>query len=316
MAINTNISGIKVDSAADDNKVPVYDATSNSFLMETPWGGGSPAGSDTEIQFNNSWAFWADSQFAYDDFYHRLYVNNIDGQVNKSLVITSWAATPSSGAAGKDLYISWWAGDGAWARWKTYLWGWYENTEVWIYGTGWLATLNMSLLSSDRTYSFPNNTGTFEVWDYYSRLASDFTVTNSSTLATVTGFTFAALAWERWYVKVIGFTTANNTTGDIKADLVTTGTWTTGASFANWHTYGTSGSLVTYTGTPFGSTTLALNAPVVNNGDGVSRGIKLEYMINMATSWDVSFQIANNSAASWRDSTMENGSVFFARKLS
>lgn len=39
MAINTNISGIKLDSATDDNKIPVYDAASNSFLMETPSAG-------------------------------------------------------------------------------------------------------------------------------------------------------------------------------------------------------------------------------------------------------------------------------------
>lgn len=39
MAINQIISGIKVDSSADDNKVPVYDAATDTFLMETPSAG-------------------------------------------------------------------------------------------------------------------------------------------------------------------------------------------------------------------------------------------------------------------------------------
>lgn len=39
MAIDQVISGISVSSSTDDNKIPVYDATSNSFLMEVPSGG-------------------------------------------------------------------------------------------------------------------------------------------------------------------------------------------------------------------------------------------------------------------------------------
>lgn len=39
MANNQIISTIKVDSAADDNKIPVYDAATDTFLMEAPASG-------------------------------------------------------------------------------------------------------------------------------------------------------------------------------------------------------------------------------------------------------------------------------------
>lgn len=40
MANNQVISGIKVDKDVDDNKVPVYNAATDEFIMETPSGGG------------------------------------------------------------------------------------------------------------------------------------------------------------------------------------------------------------------------------------------------------------------------------------
>lgn len=58
MSINQVISSINVDSATDDGKVPTYDATTDTFLMETPGGGsgsmtliGSGSGS---VAYNSS----------------------------------------------------------------------------------------------------------------------------------------------------------------------------------------------------------------------------------------------------------------------
>jgi hypothetical protein len=79
--------------------------------------------------------------------------------------------------------------------------------------------------TSATTATWQNDTSGF--WDFSSQLASDFVVTNSSTLTDVTGFSLPVVAGERWYVQIQGFTTANDTTGDIKADLITTGTWDT-----------------------------------------------------------------------------------------
>ena len=62
-------------------------------------------------------------------------------------------------------------------------------------------------------------------WDFKSKLAADFVVTNSSTLTDVTGFTLPVVNGDSWYVYIVGTTTASDATGDIKADLITTGTW-------------------------------------------------------------------------------------------
>lgn len=45
MSINQVISGIGVDSAADNGKVPVYNSTTDTFDMTTPGGGSAPVGS-------------------------------------------------------------------------------------------------------------------------------------------------------------------------------------------------------------------------------------------------------------------------------
>jgi len=57
MALDQIISTIKVDSGADNGKVPVYNSTTDTFDMTTPGGGGAPGGSDTQLQYNNGGAF-------------------------------------------------------------------------------------------------------------------------------------------------------------------------------------------------------------------------------------------------------------------
>jgi hypothetical protein len=46
MAINTNISGIKIDSSADNGKVPVFNSTTKEFDMTTASGGGASTALD------------------------------------------------------------------------------------------------------------------------------------------------------------------------------------------------------------------------------------------------------------------------------
>lgn len=55
MAINQNISGIKVDTSTDNGKVPVYNSATSVFDMSTV--SGSPGGSNTQLQYNNAGSF-------------------------------------------------------------------------------------------------------------------------------------------------------------------------------------------------------------------------------------------------------------------
>lgn len=159
-------------------------------------------------------------------------------------------------------------------------------------------------------------TNTSGYWDFAIKLGSDFTVTNSSTLTDVTGFTFASVAGEVWYVQLMGSCTASDNTGDIKADLVTTWTWTTTASFAEWQYYGGAGTLSGYALSAFWTGTTAISSLVINNGDWNVRPFKFEFNFLVANSGNIKFQIANSNAGVGRTSTLKAGTYMLARKLS
>lgn len=152
-------------------------------------------------------------------------------------------------------------------------------------------------------------------WDFKVKLASDFVITNSSTLTDVTGFTLPVVSWESWYVLIQWTTTANNATWDIKADLITTGTWGT-----SWVVksiiFNTAGAIVVNTGWVLPSTTSSISWAAVNNGDGITRPLEIEIYATMSGSGNIKFQIANNSASGWYTSTLLAGSYMLARKLS
>ncbi len=160
--------------------------------------------------------------------------------------------------------------------------------------------------------------GTNGYWDFAEQLATDYTVTNNVTLQTVTGFTFAAGASDIWEIEIIGATYTNSTTGDIIANLVTTGTWIVDGSYYEALYYGPTSTLVNTSRVAISSTTGVLGAStVVNNGDiATPRSFMLKCLVIMSGAGNINFQIANASAGSGRDSTLKAGSYMFARKLS
>lgn len=153
-------------------------------------------------------------------------------------------------------------------------------------------------------------------WDFAIKLDTDFVVTNNATLQDVTGFSFAAAANESWYVEIIGNSAASDATGDIKCDLVTTGTWLNGSSFSYGLHYNTTWSLATSWPFAFNNTTTALASPVINNWDAVVRAFRFQFNIVQNTSGNIKFQIANVAAAGGRTSTIKAGTYMLARKLS
>lgn len=183
------------------------------------------------------------------------------------------------------------------------------------YGSGWNGSLEVPTKNAvyDKIETISGG-----YWDFVIKLASDFTVSNSSTLTDVTGFSFAAVSGEVWYIQIMGSTSANNSSGDIKADLITTGTWNaTASSLVHSAVYFSStGTLINTTIAAVSSTTVALGGIVINNGDAVVRPFYLEAQVVMTGNGNIKFQIANNSAAAGRDSTLKAGTYMLARKLS
>jgi hypothetical protein len=154
-------------------------------------------------------------------------------------------------------------------------------------------------------------------WDFAIKLGSDFTVTNNATLTDVTWFTFASVTGEVWHIEIMGSCTASDATGDIKAELVTTGTWANSNSILTGQYFNASAALTALSlTTTWASTTTALGSLIINNGDNTVRPFYFEYRTVITTGWNIKFQIANSAAAGGRTSTIKAGTYMRARKLS
>ncbi len=164
------------------------------------------------------------------------------------------------------------------------------------------------------TATWQDNTSGY--WDFGIKLGTDFTVTNSSTLTDVTGFSLATVTWEVWHIELMGSCSASDATGDIKADLITTGTWDNSSSFNLWQYYNVIGNLTSFAATGFGSSTTSLGSLVINNGDNTIRPFNFEFKTRITANWNIKFQIANSAASSGRTSTLKAGTYMLARKLS
>lgn len=174
-------------------------------------------------------------------------------------------------------------------------------------------TSGQALVATSTTTATWQNSG---YWDFYIKLWSDFTVTNSSTLTDVTGFSLPVVAGEAWYIELMGTCTASDTTWDIKADVITTGTWATTTSFWRWIYWNGAFTLTTETWAAVVSTTASLNSIGINNWDSVARPFNFQLNVVAVTSGNIKFQIANVSAAGGRTSTIKAGTYMLARKLS
>lgn len=154
-------------------------------------------------------------------------------------------------------------------------------------------------------------------YDFAIKLGSDFVVTNNATLQTVTGFSFAAVSGETWYIEIIGSCSASDSTGDINGDLITTGTWGTAQSFILDRVYfNGSGTFTNTASAVVSSTTAAFGNVPLNNGDSVVRAFRLSAQVVMTGSGNIDFRICNWSASAGRTSTVKAGTYMLARKLS
>lgn len=169
--------------------------------------------------------------------------------------------------------------------------------------------------TSDSLATWQDEAGGY--WDFKIKLAADFVVTNNSTLQDVTGFTLPVVNGEVWYVEIWGSTAASDATGDIKADVVNTGTWEASGYYKSTF-YNGSGTIQNQAGTNVSTTTSTLGAGglVVNNGDTVVRPIFIALHVVVSGSGNIKLQIANVAASSGRTSTLKAGSYMLARKLS
>lgn len=155
------------------------------------------------------------------------------------------------------------------------------------------------------------------VYDFAAKLASDFTVTNSSTLTAVTGFSFSVAANEIWQVEIYGGVTASDATGDIKYGLVASADCWNTAVPSSWYEatyFAATGTLTNVTPTAPSSNTEF--ATLISNGNNNIYPIRLRYFFNsLAGAATVSFRIANQAASAGRTSTLKAGAYMLARKL-
>lgn len=153
-------------------------------------------------------------------------------------------------------------------------------------------------------------------WDFSLKLGTDFTVTNSSTLATVTGFTIPVLINETWLIEVYGAIEESNPIGKAKFDLTTSGTWQNTAYAWYQGTYFNSTDVLTTVvpTLPAGTTNMA-TLTVGNDTAGTYLPIKFTYIAAMTASGNINFQIANAAAAAGRTSTLKAGAYMLGRRI-
>lgn len=115
----------------------------------------------------------------------------------------------------------------------------------------------------------------------------------------------------------MGSTAASDATGDIKADVINTGTWEASGYYKSTF-YNAAGAIANQAGTNVSTTTSTLGAGglVVNNGDAVVRPIFIALHVVVTASGNIKLQIANVAASGGRTSTLKAGTYMLARKLS
>lgn len=96
---NLDDIGDVVITSVSDGEVLTYDSGTGNWINATPTGGsGSPAGSNTEVQFNNSGSFGADAEFTYDSSSNVLTVGNGYQMVNTGIGTHIFEPTAEGGA--------------------------------------------------------------------------------------------------------------------------------------------------------------------------------------------------------------------------
>lgn len=154
-------------------------------------------------------------------------------------------------------------------------------------------------------------------WTSILTLASNFTVTNSSTLTNVTGLTLAVVAGELWKVVIEGFCSGNDGTGDIKAEIANSGTWNTnGAQWEGTYRNPAGGAIIVQEGMAASSNATMLGGVGIAPGDVNSNNYYFRFTTTFLVSGNgnVTFQIANVSSGVGRTSTVYAGARMFCLK--
>jgi len=147
--------------------------------------------------------------------------------------------------------------------------------------------------------------------------SADQTVTNNATLQDDTELQFSVTANEVWHVELRLGMSGNNTTGDGKVGLTAAaGSFVTTQS--NWEGvyYGGTGTLTDTAPTAFASTTEAVTGGTTClNGDGTLWPVAMTFRFRASATTTIKVQFANVAAAGGRTTTMEAGSLLFARRV-
>jgi hypothetical protein len=103
--------GPGVLGAGDDTKVLAYDHATRRFVMATGGGGGTPGGSDTQVQFNDGGAFGGDSALTWNK------TTNILTVTIAKIPVVRAIGTEQPGMIRTDSILEWQNSDGSTLLW-------------------------------------------------------------------------------------------------------------------------------------------------------------------------------------------------------
>ena len=159
-----------------NNQVLAYESATGLWKNATMSGSGTPGGSDTQVQFNDGGSFGGDTAFTW---------NKIDNALNIGLesiggaIVGRDATTADTNGGGLNLTAG--TGKGTGTGGYLYLSAGYNEAysalgELSLGGLNGNAILEMSSLSANRTFTFPNQTGTLAL----ASQSTDYEVTDNT----------------------------------------------------------------------------------------------------------------------------------------
>lgn len=189
-------------------------------------------------------------------------------------------------------------------------------------GSAWLIA---SAAAGSTEIAMAKSNGDVVPWgstfDFEVQLGADFGVTNSNTLATVTGMTLDMATDEIWHIELDASMLANNSTGSGDLEFVmTSGTIATVTSYYEGNVFNVTG-LTTLSPAAATSTTSILAGASTAGGITVCRAANtpspchIQAWLWCDSSGTLAVRIANNNAAAGRTTIMEKGSIFRANRV-
>lgn len=130
--------------------------------------GGVPGGNDTEVQFNDVGSFGGDAGLTYDKTTNTLSADTIAGFSGQPIQITNTAGTGILSVESDGTIIAAPAGP--------------SGVKIKDPTSAFNAALNTGTIATDRTYSFPDRSGTFAMSDQIPAFQTDGVANGSQTL--------------------------------------------------------------------------------------------------------------------------------------